>query len=97
VRRLGENAGVISVDEKAKVPLELPALSKSTRMVMDRTQRIITADHTFSIGKKQSLAPTVICGVNYDPKVCVVGCLYVVNILSGCRKDWPSVYHHTQF
>lgn len=68
VRILGSNAGVLSVDEKAKCPLRLPAVSKTTLNVMQREAPAVTADHSFSMGKGQSITPTVICGVNYDGK-----------------------------
>lgn len=68
--KLGHKASIISIDEKALVPLGLPAISKTTRLVMNVTEPIITSDHTFSLGKHQSIVPTVLCGVNMDPKVC---------------------------
>ena len=69
VRLLGDLAGVISCDEKATVPLGLPAVSRTTRYVMDINASIETADHTFAIGSKQFITLTVISGVNYDVMV----------------------------
>ena len=69
VRKLGDLVGVISIDEKAKCPLGLPALSRTTRQIMNVREPVVTADHTFSKGAKQSIVPTVLCGVNYNPLV----------------------------
>ncbi len=69
VVKLGHKASIISIDEKATIPLGLPAISKTTRLVMNVAEPIVTSDHIFSHGKQQSIVPTVLCGVNMDPKV----------------------------
>ena len=65
VRKLGAKAGVLSADEKANIQMGLTALSKTTKMIMNIKDPIVTGDHTFPIAKKQSLTPSVIVGVNY--------------------------------
>ena len=69
MRKLKDKGGMISIDEKACVPMGLPALSKTTRQVMDVRDPVLLADHTFSLGKKQSLVPSVICGVDFTTEV----------------------------
>ena len=69
VRMLPELASVLSADEKAKCSLGLPAVSKTTKQVMNIHNRTVVSDYTFSIGAGQSLQPTVISAVNYDTKV----------------------------
>lgn len=84
VRMLPDKCAVLSLDEKAKIPLGLPALSKTTKQVMNLHEPIQLSDHTFSKGAKQSIEPTVCCSVNYDPRVSPFVVFFSTNYTLRC-------------
>lgn len=54
-----DNVFFLSQDDKAKVPIEVPAVAKQSTMVMSSVFRVRLPDHDFVIAPKHSLIPSV--------------------------------------
>lgn len=58
----------LSQDDKAKVPLGLPAANKQSTIVMNMEYRIKLPDHDFVIAAGHKLTPSVIAGLQIEPE-----------------------------
>ena len=69
---LGPNdVACISQDDKAKVPLGLPAANKQSTILMNTEYRVKLPDHDFVIAAGHKLTPSVMAGLYVEPnKIC---------------------------
>lgn len=56
----------LSQDDKAKVPLGLPAANKQSTIIMNMEYRIKLPDHDFVVASGHKLTPSVIAGLEID-------------------------------
>ncbi|XP_051172161.1 uncharacterized protein LOC127288626 [Leptopilina boulardi] len=62
-----EQVGWISQDDKAKVPLGLPAANKQTSVLMHIEYRVQLPDHDWVIAAKHKLTPSVYADASIEP------------------------------
>jgi len=55
---------IISQDDKAKIPLGIPAVSRTFHSVQTLTQPVTIMDHDFPCGSKQKFIPSVYLFIN---------------------------------
>ena len=65
----------VSIDDKAKVPIGLPAANLQSPLLMHLEYKVRVNDHDFVLGTKQKLIPSVIaeCNVQPDGKISYSG------------------------
>lgn len=59
---------VISQDDKARVPLGIPAATKESPILMHLDYRVTLPDHDFPLGSRHKLIPSVYAGLTFDGK-----------------------------
>ena len=84
-----DNAVVLSVDDKTKVPIGVTAVTKKAPLIMHVSYEIQLPDHDFVKSTKHKLAPSVYaaCGAKppssrVDPEITYFGLTYIA-IRSG--------------
>ena len=90
---------VLSIDDKAKVPIGITAATKQAPLVMHMTYEIRLPDHDFVVAPKHKLTPSVYaaCEIkkrsnNSDHEISYSGPLYIA-IRSG-KHDSSTAYTH---
>lgn len=58
---------VLSQDDKARVPIGLPAVKSQSPLLMHMEYRILLPDHDWVVAERHKLIPSVYAGVNVEP------------------------------
>lgn len=58
---------VLSQDDKARVPIGLPAVKSQSPLLMHMEYRVLLPDHDWVVAERHKLIPSVYAGVNVDP------------------------------
>ena len=56
----------VSQDDKAKVPLGIPAVNKQSTIAMNMEYNVKLPDHDFVVAAARKLTPSVIAGLNIE-------------------------------
>ena len=93
-----ENVFYLSQDDKARVPIGLPVSQRQTALLMHVEYKVKLPDHTFPIGEKHKLIPSVYasCLKNKDGSIGYSGPTYIA-IRSGKHDKSTSASHLEDF
>ena len=94
-----DNVFVLSVDDKAKVPIGVTAVTKQAPLIMHASYEIRLPDHDFMKATKHKLTPSVYAAIEIkppssraDPEITYSGPAYIA-IRSG-KRDSSTAYTH---